>query len=310
MGIPSDDPARAASKVFPSQRVFRFAPSPNGFLHRGHAFSAQLNHQAAEATGGRFLLRIEDIDRDRTRPEFVTAIMEDLSWLGLQWQLPVLRQSERGEAYRAALSKLDAVDLIYPAFLSRAETHARVLDAEGAGLRWPRDPDGAPLYPGAERDWPAARRRDAVASGRPYVLRLDMARALGAFPALSWREVDPFEADSGVTRRAEPAEWGDVVIARKGLPGSYHLAVVVDDAFQAVTDVVRGRDLRAATAVHRLLQSLLGLPEPRYFHHRLLLDEAGRKLAKSRGSETIRACRAAGLTPRDLITGLDLTTRV
>lgn len=301
-----DDPARAGSKARPQRRVFRFAPSPNGFLHRGHAFSALLNDKAARATGGRFLLRLEDIDRDRTRPDFVAAVVEDLSWLGLRWEKPVLRQSERGEAYRAALAELAALDLIYPAFLSRAETQAIVLDAETAGRPWPRDPDGAPVYPGIERDWPAARRNEAVASGRPHVLRLDIARAIRALPDLSWREVDPFSGMTGAIQNADPAAWGDVVLARKGMPGSYHLAVVVDDAFQAVTDVVRGRDLQAATAVHRVLQSLLGLPEPRYFHHRLLLDEAGQKLAKSRGSKTIRACRAAGVSVQDLITGLDL----
>lgn len=286
------------------RRVFRFAPSPNGFLHRGHAFSALLNHKAAEATGGRFLLRIEDIDRERARPEFDAAIAEDLAWLGLRWETPVLRQSKRGDAYRAALAKLDRLGLIYPAFLSRAEIAALVRAAEASGRPWPRDPDGAPVYPGEERDWPAARRREAVASGRPYTLRLDIRLARDGLGALTWREADPFGADPAQVHDADPAAWGDVVLARKGIPGSYHLAVVVDDAFQGVTDVVRGLDLRPATAVHRALQSLLALPEPRYFHHRLILDEAGQKLAKSRGSETLRARRAAGETREELLAGL------
>lgn len=284
-------------------RIFRFAPSPNGYLHRGHAFSALLNFRAAKMTGGRFLLRIEDIDRTRTRRAFEAAIYEDLRWLGLDWEEPVLRQSERFDAYAAALGALDRLGLIYPAFLTRGEI-ARTIDAHGPD--WPRDPDGTPHYPGPERDWSDAQRRAGTASGRPYALRLDMRRALEGVPPLSWRESDPFSPAPPTRRAARPALWGDVVLARKETPASYHLAVVVDDAFQEVSDVVRGRDLEAATAVHRLLQTLLGLPEPRYFHHRLILDAVGEKLAKSRGSETLRARRAAGETPAALIAGLGL----
>ena len=174
------------------RRVFRFAPSPNGYLHRGHAFSALLNQRAADATGGRFLLRIEDIDLTRARAEFEAAIFEDLAWLGLAWEEPVLRQSERFEAYRAALGELEKLGLLYPAFLSRTEIQAHLAEKRAAGGRWPRDPDGAPLYPGEERDWPAARRRQEIASGKPYALRLDMARALAGAASLSWREADPF----------------------------------------------------------------------------------------------------------------------
>jgi glutamyl-Q tRNA(Asp) synthetase len=285
-------------------RVFRFAPSPNGYLHRGHAYSALLNFRAAEATGGRFLLRIEDIDLTRARPDFETAIYEDLAWLGLVWEKPVLRQSERFDAYRDALRKLETLGLLYPAFLSRAEAQSHVAEAEAHGAAWPRDPDGAPLYPGPERDRSATERAGEMASGRPYALRLDMARALAGAPPLAWRESDPFGTKPGNAISADPAAWGDVVLARKELPASYHLAVVVDDAFQGVTDVVRGKDLQPATAVHRLLQTLLGLPEPRYFHHRLVPDESGQKLAKSRGSETLRALRAAGETAEELIAGL------
>jgi glutamyl-Q tRNA(Asp) synthetase len=285
------------------QRVYRFAPSPNGYLHRGHAFSAFLNARAAAATGGRFLLRIEDIDQTRARPEFEAAIYEDLGWLGLCWEEPVLRQSERFEIYREALAALDRLGLLYPAFLSRSEIQALVREVEKSGQAWPRDPDGAPHYPGAERDWSTARRRETMASGRPYALRLDMQRALAGLSPLAWREADPFGIESEM-HAADPTAWGDVILARSEFPASYHLAVVVDDAAQGITDVARGKDLEAATSVHRLLQALLRLKEPRYFHHRLILDETGAKLAKSRGSETIRARRAAGESAAELIAGL------
>jgi glutamyl-Q tRNA(Asp) synthetase len=293
------------AKVHPAgRRIFRFAPSPNGYLHRGHALSALLNARAAEAAGGRFLLRIEDIDQTRARPEFETAIYEDLAWLGLTWEQPVLRQSDRFDAYRAALAELDKLGLLYPAFMSRAEIQAHVDGRKAAGVPWPRDPDGAPLYPGAEREWSRARRHAEIASGRPHALRLDMAAALAGLPSLAWKEEDESRPGLSITIPADPAAWGDVILARKEVPASYHLAVVVDDAFQGVTDVVRGNDLRAATSVHRPLQALLGLPEPTYMHHRLVLDETGQKLSKSRGSETIRARRAAGESPTELIAGL------
>jgi glutamyl-Q tRNA(Asp) synthetase len=285
------------------RRVFRFAPSPNGFLHRGHAFSALLNCCAAEATGSRFLLRIEDIDRTRAREKFETAIFEDLGWLGLHWEEPVLRQRDRFDAYRSALAELDRLGLLYPAFMSRTDIAAAV---EQAGAGWPRDPDGATLYPGAEREWSEERRRAEVESGKSYALRLDMTKALSGVGSLSWTSVDPSGIEPSASLPADPAAWGDVVLARKEIPASYHIAVVVDDAFQSVTDIVRGKDLEAATSVHRLLQTLLGLPEPRYLHHRLILDEKGEKLSKSRGSETIRARREAGETPQQLIAGLGL----
>jgi glutamyl-Q tRNA(Asp) synthetase len=286
--------------------VFRFAPSPNGFLHRGHAFSALLNARAAEATGGRFLLRIEDIDRERARPDFEAAIFEDLAWLGLSWETPVLRQGERLEAYRSALSELDRLGLLYPSFLSRAAAAALIGEQQDGGASWPGDPDGAPIYPGEERTWSDAKRKAEIASGRPYALRLDTARALAAAPPLAWREVDPFGSAPAAMRAATPAAWGDMVLARKETPTSYHLAVVVDDAFQGVSHVVRGVDLQPATSVHRLLQWLLGLPEPLYHHHRLVLDADGAKLSKSRGSETIRSRRASGETASQLIAALDL----
>jgi glutamyl-Q tRNA(Asp) synthetase len=293
-------PAPDNAHIEATRRVFRFAPSPNGYLHRGHAYSALLNQRAAEATGGRLLLRIEDIDRTRARPEFEAAIYEDLAWLGFRWEEPVLRQSERFGAYREVLDSLGRLGLLYPAFMSRGEVQASVAEAEKTGRPWPRDPDGAPHYPGPERDWPAVRRKAELTSGRPYALRLDMKRALAGVEPLAWREVDPLGEGHGQAVAADPAAWGDVVLARKEVPASYHLAVVVDDAFQEVTDVVRGEDLRPATSVHRLLQTLLGLPEPTYLHHRLILDASGAKLSKSRGSEAIRARRAAGERPEEL----------
>jgi glutamyl-Q tRNA(Asp) synthetase len=286
------------------RRVFRFAPSPNGYLHRGHAFSALLNSRAAEATGGRFLLRIEDIDVTRVRKEFEAAIFEDLAWLGLSWEEPVLFQRDRFSAYRVALAELERLGLLYPAFMSRAEIAAAISEAEESGGPWPRDPDGAPLYPGAERDWPQSMQRREMDSGRPYALRLDMRWALDKRDPLAWLEVDPLGIEPPSVHAADPAAWGDVILARREIPASYHLAVVVDDAFQHVTDVVRGLDLQPATAIHRLLQTLLGLPEPRYFHHRLILDATGQKLSKSRGSETIRARREAGESAEVLIAEL------
>ncbi|MCW5690066.1 MAG: tRNA glutamyl-Q(34) synthetase GluQRS [Pseudolabrys sp.] len=273
--------------------VFRFAPSPNGYLHLGHALSALLNAEAARAAGGRLLLRIEDIDVTRCRPEFESAIYEDLAWLGIDWEQPVRRQSEHFGDYRAALERLEALGLIYPSFQSRAEIAALVAERERDGP-WPRDPDGAPLYPGTARELPPEERARRMAAGEPYALRLDMAKALSRIGALTWDE-----AERGAIA-ANPAAWGDVVLARKDTPASYHLAVTVDDALQGVTDVVRGQDLFHSTSVHRLLQSLLGLPAPRYRHHRLIVDADGRKLSKSTAATALRQLRAEGLTPADI----------
>ena len=285
--------------------VFRFAPSPNGYLHLGHALSALINADMAAAAGGRLLLRIEDIDQSRCRPEFEKAIDEDLAWLGLKWERPVRRQSEHFDDYRTALAKLDAMGLIYPSFESRAEIAMMVAGREAKGP-WPRDPDGAPLYPGAAKSLPQAERQRRMAS-EPYALRLDMQAALARAGDLTWREsgAGP-DGQTGIIR-ADPAAWGDAVLARKDAPASYHLAVVVDDAAQAVTDVVRGRDLYHATSVHRLLQVLLDLPAPRYQHHRLILDADGHKLSKSTAATGLRELRAAGTTPADIrsLVGLD-----
>jgi glutamyl-Q tRNA(Asp) synthetase len=275
--------------------VFRFAPSPNGYLHLGHAFSAMLNADLARQSGGRFLLRIEDIDPTRCRPEYEAAIDEDLAWLGLSWQKPARRQSEHFACYRAALEKLTAMGLIYPAFESRAET-ARFIAEREKEAPWPRDPDGAPLYPGTARTLASERAR-LLQSGAPYALRLDMAAACARIGALTWIEYGEGPAGESGTVAANPAAWGDVIIARKETPTSYHLAVVVDDARQGVTEVVRGVDLFWSTSVHRLLQALLGLPQPVYRHHRLIRDAGGQKLSKSTEATGLRELRAVGVTP-------------
>jgi glutamyl-Q tRNA(Asp) synthetase len=336
--------------------VFRFAPSPNGYLHLGHALSALLNADMARASGGRLLLRIEDIDATRCRPEYETAVYEDLAWLGLAWEQPVRRQSEHYADYRAALAQLEALGLIYPSFESRAEIARLVAERERQGP-WPRDPDGASLYPGAAKTMPADERARLLASGTPYALRLDTAAALTFLTSplagevarrsdsegervgaekhtqsallntplpipppqggreevaeracnLTWIEngAGP-NGETGIVQ-ADPSAWGDVILARKDSPTSYHLAVVVDDAAQGVTDVVRGRDLFHATSVHRLLQALLGLPAPRYHHHRLILDADGKKLSKSTAATGIRELRARGRSPADIrrLAGLD-----
>jgi glutamyl-Q tRNA(Asp) synthetase len=281
--------------------VFRFAPSPNGYLHLGHAYSAVLNAQMAREAGGRILLRIEDIDATRCRPEYEAAIFEDLHWLGLAWEEPVRRQSEHLAAYADALARVAARGLVYPSFESRAEIAALVAAREREGP-WPRDPDGAPLYPGTAKALTPQERDRRMAAGDPYALRLDMAAALAAVGAapLAWTETGA--GPGGETGRvpAPPSQWGDIVLARKDIPTSYHLSVVVDDALQGVTHVVRGQDLFAATGLHRLLQILLVLPEPIYHHHRLILDGDGRKLSKSTRATGLRELRAGGASPADI----------
>jgi len=275
--------------------VFRFAPSPNGELHLGHAYAALVDHELCRRAGGRFLLRIEDIDRTRCRPQYEAAIFADLGWLGLAWEEPVRRQSEHAADYAAALARLRALGLVYPAFMSRGE-----IAAATAGRDWPRDPDGAPLYPGTDRDLDRAEAEARIAAGAPYALRLDMERAVAAAGPLWWDEEGAGPHGDSGRIAADPARWGDVIVARKEMATSYHLAVVVDDAAQGVAAVVRGRDLFHATSVHVLLQRLLGLATPVYHHHRLIVDESGRKLAKSDRDTALAALRAAGATPADI----------
>ncbi|WGR95980.1 tRNA glutamyl-Q(34) synthetase GluQRS [Bradyrhizobium sp. ISRA435] len=279
--------------------VFRFAPSPNGYLHLGHAFSALLNFDLARQAGGRLLLRIEDIDATRCRPEFEQAIYEDLAWLGIAWETPVRRQSEHFAAYREAIERLSAQGLVYPSFESRAEIARLVAEKEAEG-GWPRDPDGAPLYPGTAKSLSSEERDRLIRQGAPFALRLDMAAARMRTGDLRWCRSGEGPAGEAGEVAARPEDWGDVILARKETPTSYHLSVVIDDALQGVTDVVRGADLLWSTSVHRLLQELLGLAPPAYRHHRLIRDEAGQKLSKSTRATGLRELRAEGASPADI----------
>ena len=284
--------------------IFRFAPSPNGELHLGPALSALIGHARARACGGRFLLRIEDIDTGRSRPQFVAGILTDLAWLGVTWEEPVVFQSQRLSAYRAAAERLEQMGLLYPCFATRAEIEAAA--ASGA-----RDPDGAPLYPGLYKGRDVSETAHQRAAGEAFALRIDMQAATAAAAAklggapLSFTELD--EDGTPRTIEARPERWGDTVIVRKDTPASYHLAVVVDDAWQGVTHVTRGRDLYPATDLHRLLQVLLDLPAPAYHHHRLITDDAGRKLAKSARDTSLKSLRESGCSPTDIrrMVGLD-----
>lgn len=272
--------------------VSRFAPSPTGRLHLGHAWSAWLAHDFARTRGGRFLLRIEDIDPGRCREEFVDAIVEDLGWLGLGWDGEVRRQSQHLGDYAEALDRLRLSGLVYPCFCTRKA----IADEIAASGHAPHGPDG-PVYPGTCRRLGNAERAARLAV-EPHAWRLDMAAATARAGPLRWQDAHAGEV------RATPQAFGDVVLARKDAPTSYHLAVVHDDALQGVTDVVRGEDLFAATHVHRLLQALLGLPTPRYHHHGLIRDAAGKRLAKRDRAATLAELRAAGVSPQAIIADL------
>ena len=274
-----------------SKPVLRFAPSPNGRLHLGHAWSALYTWNAARLLGGTALLRIEDIDIERSKPEFVTAIFEDLHWLGLSWAEPVMVQSERMDLYAEAGNHLRHQGLLYPCFCSRTE---RTASSEGT------DPDGAPLYPGTCRHMDRGEQIERLERGDPVQFRLDVEKAIDRVGMLTFSVVGPLITDRPQIRHARPERWGDVVLQRKGMPTSYHLSVVVDDAAQGITHVTRGRDMEAATDIHALLQMLLGLPSPIYNFHKLILDDEGRKMAKSRGSESLADLRARGWTPDDV----------
>lgn len=277
--------------------VLRFAPSPNGQLHIGHALSAIVGHDMACRLGGRFLVRIEDIDVVRSRDAFVDTIRADLAWLGLDWERPELRQSEHFADYQAAAARLQALGVLYPCFATRAEIAAA---ADPDAL----DPDGTPLYPGLHKGLSAAAIARRKRAGEPFALRIDMAAALArardrrGSEALTFTEID----EDGRPRQfaARPELWGDAIIVRKDTPASYHLAVVVDDARQGITHVTRGMDLFPATHLHRLLQVLLDLPEPLYHHHHLITDGAGRKLSKSLGATSLSGLRAEGITPAEV----------
>ncbi|WP_417307639.1 tRNA glutamyl-Q(34) synthetase GluQRS [Devosia sp.] len=278
--------------------VLRFAPSPNGLLHLGHAYSALMTAAAARQLGGKMLLRIEDIDIARSKPEFRDAILEDLEWLGVGWSGAVLHQSERFDIYESAASRLLRDGLLYACFCSRAQVAA---SANGT------DPDGAPIYPGTCRHFPDEVALKRIAAGEPCVWRLAMKRAIAAAPDLEIREFRTFRHVAGElvmddlqTRPARPLDWGDVVVRRKDTPTSYHLSVVVDDAAQQVSHVTRGMDLYRATDVQVQLQALLGLPHPIYAHHDLIRDENDTKLAKSRSAPSLRSLRQAGMTAAEV----------
>lgn len=266
----------------------RFAPSPTGYLHLGHAYAAWM----AARAGNRFLLRIEDIDATRCRPEYEAAIFEDLAWLGLKWEEPVLRQSERMPAYAAALEQLKARGLVYPCFCTRQQIAEEIARAGEA----PHGPDG-PLYPGTCSHLSDGERAERIASGTPYALRLDSAKAAVDVGPLMFEERGAGSKGERGMIAVDPLAFGDVVLARKETPSAYHLAVVVDDAFQGVDLVTRGNDLFAATHIQRVLQALLGLPAPVYAHHRLILDENGRKFSKRDQAVTLQALRQGGVTP-------------
>lgn len=269
--------------------ITRFAPSPTGNLHLGHAYSALFAAAEAEVAGGRFLLRIEDIDRTRCRPEFETQIFDDLAWLGLAWETPVRRQSEHFDDYAAALDLLHNAGLIYPCFCTRKDIQAEIKAAGGA----PHGPDG-PVYPGTCRRLDKDRRQAKIDAGETYALRLDMAEAVRRTGPLTWRDVNAGEI------AARPARFGDVVLARKDTPTSYHLAVTWDDHLQHVTLVTRGRDLFDATDVHRVLQALLDLDVPSYRHHQLLRGDDGKRFAKRDKSLTLKALRDTGKSAADV----------
>ena len=275
----------------------RFAPGPTGRLHLGHALSAITGHEIARRHGGRFLLRIEDIDTTRCRPEYEAETYDVLAWLGLTWETPVLRQSEQMTVYAAAAGRLEALGLLYPCFATRTE----ILAAASSGAT---DPDGAPLYPGMHRDLPQGEIVRRKAEGQAFGIRLDMQKAIAVARAKAGDEgfgSDETDGKTGMRRIAiDPARWGDVIIQRKDVPTSYHLSVVVDDARQGMTLVTRGVDLRSATDVHRLLQILLDLPQSMYLHHPLLTGADGRKLAKSTAATSLAEMRIAGLTPAEV----------
>lgn len=268
--------------------VTRFAPSPTGLLHLGHAYAALIAWRQARAAGGRFLLRLEDIDPARCRTAYAAAIEQDLAWLGLDWDGPVRVQSRHLAEYQAVLDALRRRGLVYPCFCTRAEIQRELALSASA----PHAPDGSPRYPGLCRQLAEAERQARIAAGEPFALRLDMAQALASVPEPLW-----FEAVGQGLVLCDPAPFGDVVLARKDAPASYHLCVTHDDALQGVTLVTRAEDLQPATHLHRLLQALMGWPPPRYAHHRLLTDAAGRRLSKRDHAATLRDLRVAGLSP-------------
>lgn len=274
----------------PQHMVTRFAPSPTGKLHVGHGWSALLAHDMARAAGGRFRLRIEDIDGTRSRPDHVAGIIADLRWLGVEWDGEIIFQSQRLAHYDAALERLRGMGLLYPCFCTRADIQA--------SLTAPHGPQG-PVYPGTCRGLDAAERARRIAAGDAHAWRIDMGRAVARVGETGWTALPfplrPDLGDGGTQVAASPRAYGDVVLARKDAPASYHLSCTLDDAAMGVTHVLRGEDLRGATDIHALLQALLGLPSPAYIHHPLLVGPDGRRLAKRDGSIALADLRAQGM---------------
>ena len=291
------------------QPVFRFAPSPNGYLHLGHAFSALINQKICKSFGGKMLLRLENTDVSRCRNRYEEAIVEDLTWIGFEWQGEIRRQSDHFEHYASILDDLEHEGLAYPSFLSRRQINLMVMEKEEAsGKSWPRDPDGAVHYPGSEYNLDSETRQQLRNEHPNFAMRLNIKEAqswlVRQIPgALTWREMDSASIVAGASVKqihCYPQQWGDLVLGRQDIPASYHLACVVDDGLQEVTHVVRGKDIYPATAVHRLLQAVLGLHDPIYFHHDLIVDEEGNKFSKRHGHTSLRELREGGLQPDDI----------
>ncbi|MDC0148375.1 tRNA glutamyl-Q(34) synthetase GluQRS [Alphaproteobacteria bacterium] len=283
--------------------ITRFAPSPNGWLHLGHAYSALIGYALAQAQGGQFLLRMEDIDTGRSRPHFIDGIEQDLAWLGIEWPQPMMLQSQRFPLYEQALARLQALGVLYPCWATRRDISKAIEAAPGGVKSWPRDPDGALVYPGLYRDIPEPQRRDLMWQGGAYAWRLDMHKACELAEAKNAGPIFYTEMASGqaVETQIDARAYGDVIVARRDVPTSYHLSVIVDDAAQAITQVTRGQDLQPATAIHRVLQVLLDFPTPSYFHHRLIRDVSGRRLSKQAGDLGFRDLRQQGMSPKQVI---------
>ena len=278
--------------------VFRFAPSPNGHLHLGHAYSALLNQKMAKEIGGKLLLRIEDIDTTRCTPELETQMLHDLEWIGFEWDETPRRQSDHFEEYAQALQKLADLDLVYPSALSRGEIKKLIQTKKDNGEDWPSDPDGSPLYPGHERDFNNAQRVELINSVQDYALRLNIksAKEILSTP-VNWIEQS---TNQNEIINADPLIWGDVIIARKGLPISYFLCCTYDDGIQNISHVVRGKDLYHSTSIHVLLSETLGFTKPVYHHHDLVLDDKGHKLSKSLKHTSLKELRSSGVSANEI----------
>ncbi|MEM7068403.1 MAG: tRNA glutamyl-Q(34) synthetase GluQRS [Pseudomonadota bacterium] len=289
------------------QPIFRFAPSPNGELHLGHAYSALLNLKMARAANGKILLRIEDIDTERCTPALEAQMLSDLEWIGFEWDEEPRRQSEHFEAYHQALFDLNKDGLLYASQMSRSEIKKRIAEIEGSGKVWPRDPDGAPHYPGYERNIPLSDPAAFKAALGNKIIRLDVNKAATSLPGhLSWQESGGGPGGETGTVSAQPENWGDFIVARRDTPTSYHLSCTLDDALQGITHIVRGQDLFHATSAHRLLQELLHLPAPSYNHHQLILDGNQKKLSKSDRDTSLRQLRDAGVAKEQILSRIGL----